>query len=116
MNKEKLETITGAVPVLVMPFDNDGIIDEVSLHHQIDFCLAAGAKGIAFGIGSESDMLTDAERIQVWTLAVKHVGGQHPLVVAMSHVRRENTIALIHLAGECGVDYAMVNPQPRQNS
>ncbi len=114
MNKEKLETISGAVPVLVMPFDSDGIIDEVSLHHQIDFCIAAGAKGIAFGIGSESDMLTDAERIQVWTLAAKHIDGQRPLVAATSHASREGTIALTHLASECGVDCAMVNPQPFQ--
>ena len=52
-----------------MPFDSHGIIDEVSLHHQIDFCLTTMAKGIAFGIGSESDMLTDAEnRYRAWRL------------------------------------------------
>jgi len=114
MSKKKLEPITGAVPVMAMPFDIDGIIDGDSLRRQIDFCIEAGAKGIAFGIGSESGMLTDAERIQVWTLAAKHIDGQRPLVAATSHASREGTIALTRLAGECGADCAMVNPQPLQ--
>lgn len=46
MSKKKSEPITGAVPVMAMPFDNDGIIDGDSLRHQIDFCIEAGAKGI----------------------------------------------------------------------
>ena len=48
MSKKKSEPITGAVHVMAMPFDSDGIIDEDSLRHQIDFCIEAGAKGIAF--------------------------------------------------------------------
>ena len=60
--------ITGAVPVLVMPFDSDGTIDEESLRREIGFCVEAGAQAIAFGMGRESAMLTDAERAQVWTV------------------------------------------------
>jgi 4-hydroxy-tetrahydrodipicolinate synthase len=113
MSEERLERIMGAVPVLVMPYDEDGAIDEDSLRRQIDFCLEAGAQAIAFGMGSESAMLTDAERGQVWSLAARHLDGQLPLVAATTHASREGTIALTHLARECGADCAMVNPQPR---
>jgi 4-hydroxy-tetrahydrodipicolinate synthase len=104
--------IRGAVPVLAMPFDDDGAIDEDSLRRELDFCLEAGAQAICFGMGSESSMLTDAERQQVWSLAARHLDGAVPLVAATAHASREGTIALTHLARECGVDSAMVNPQP----
>jgi 4-hydroxy-tetrahydrodipicolinate synthase len=113
MSKGQLGRITGAIPVLVMPFDEDGAIDEDSLRRQIDFCLEAGAQAIAFGMGSESSMLTDAELAQVWGLTARHLDGRLPLVAATTHNSREGTIALTHLARECGADCAMVNPQPR---
>ena len=77
------------------------------------FCLEAGAQAICFGIGSESNQLTDEERARVWTLASRHLHGAAPLIVATSHASREGTIALTRLAQDCGADCAMVNPQPR---
>jgi dihydrodipicolinate synthase/N-acetylneuraminate lyase len=104
--------IRGAVPVLVMPFDDDGAIDDDSLRRELDFCLEAGAQAICFGMGSESSMLTDAERAHVWSLAARHLDGAVPLVAATAHASREGTIALTRLARDSGVDCAMVNPQP----
>ncbi len=107
--------IKGAVPVLAMPFDDDGQIDEESLRREIDFCVEAGSQAICYGIGSESNQLTDAERERVWTLSARHLSGSVPLVVATSHASREGTIALTRLARECGADCAMVNP-PRDGT
>lgn len=112
MESEPPRLIRGAVRVLVMPFDEDGAIDEESLRRELDFCVEAGAQAVCFGIGSESSTLTDAERQRVWTLAARHLDGSLPLVAATAHASREGTIALTHLARECGVDCAMVNPQP----
>ena len=36
--------LKGAVPVLVMPFNTDGTVDEESLIRQIDFCVEAGLR------------------------------------------------------------------------
>ena len=102
--------IKGAVPVLAMPFDDDGQLDEESLRRELDFCVEAGSQAICYGIGSESNQLTDAERERVWTLSARHLSGRVPLVVATSHASREGTIALTRLARECGADCAMVNP------
>lgn len=113
MSEKQLGRIAGAVPVLVMPFDEDGAVHEDSLRREIDFCLEAGAQAIAFGMGSESATLTDAERAQVWSLSVRHLDGRLPLVASTAHASREGTIALTRLARECGADCAMVNPRPR---
>lgn len=110
MSRAGAPRIEGAVPVLVMPFDDDGMIDEDSLRRELDFCLESGARAVCFGMGSESSMLADAERAQVWSLAARHLDGRLPLVAATAHASREGTIALTHLARECGVDCAMVNP------
>ena len=83
------ERIVGAVPVLAMPFDDDGAIDEDSLRRELDFCIEAGSQAIAFGMGSESAMLTDAERAQAWSLAARHLDGQLPLIAATAHASRE---------------------------
>ncbi len=106
------ERIAGAVPVLAMPFDDDGMIDEASLRRELDFCIEAGSQAIAFGMGSESAMLTDAERAQAWSLTARHLDGRLPLIAATAHASREGTIALTRLARECGATCAMVNPAP----
>ena len=108
----RAQRIVGAVPVLAMPFDDDGAIDEASLRRELDFCIEAGSQAIAFGMGSESALLTDAERAQVWSLAARHLDGRLPLIAATAHASREGTIALTRLAQECGATCAMVNPAP----
>ena len=108
----RAERIVGAVPVLAMPFDDDGAIDEASLCRELDFCIEAGSQAIAFGMGSESAMLTDAERAQAWSLAARYLDGRLPLIAATAHASREGTIALTRLAQECGATCAMVNPAP----
>jgi 4-hydroxy-tetrahydrodipicolinate synthase len=49
----------------------------------------------------------------VWSLTARQLDGRLPLIAATAHASREGTIALTHLARECGADGAMVNPQPR---
>jgi dihydrodipicolinate synthase/N-acetylneuraminate lyase len=109
----KTVDIRGAVPVVAMPFDDDGAIDEESLRREIDFCMEAGSQAICFGIASESNQLTDAECAQVWSMAARHLNGAAPLIVATAHVSREGTTARTRMARESGADCAMVNPSPR---
>jgi len=113
MPNQRTDPIVGAVPVLVMPFDENGAVDEDSLRRQIDFCVEAGSQAIAFGMGSESHMLTDAERERVWSATARHLNGGLPLIAATAHPSHEGVIALTRLARECGADYAMVNPETR---
>lgn len=106
--------LVGAIPVLVTPFDDDGALDDEGLRQQIDFCIGAGSQALVFGWGSESHLLTDAEKEHLWRTAANHVNGRVPLVVATSHASREGMIALTHVAKDCGADCAMVNPEGRK--
>jgi 4-hydroxy-tetrahydrodipicolinate synthase len=105
-------TIQGAVPVLLMPFDDAGEIDDDGMRRQIDFCLEAGSQALAFGWGTESHLLTDEERKQAWTTAARHVDGRAPLIAATTHPAEAGVVALTRIAKECGADAAMVNPDP----
>lgn len=108
------QPIVGAVPVLVTPFKDNGSIDLDSMRSQIDFCLEAGSQALAFGIGSESQMLTDAERGQVWSAAAKQADGKVPVIAAPAHPSREGILALSQIAKDSGVDCLMVNGDNRQ--
>ncbi|MBT3265724.1 dihydrodipicolinate synthase family protein [Candidatus Poribacteria bacterium] len=112
MADQEARRIAGAVPVLVATFDDTGAVDEDSLRRQIDFCVEAGSDAIAFGMGTESHMLTDPERERMWTVAARQLDGGVPLIAATAHASREGTIALTQLARDCGADGAMVNPAP----
>ena len=112
MADQHARRIAGAVPVLVATFDDTGAVDEDSLRRQIDFCVEAGSDAIAFGMGTESHMLTDPERERMWTTAARQLDGGVPLIAATAHASREGTIALTQLALDCGADGAMVNPAP----
>ncbi|MEE2753801.1 MAG: dihydrodipicolinate synthase family protein [Candidatus Latescibacterota bacterium] len=105
-------TIKGAVPVLLMAFDQDGVVDDDSMRRQIDFCIDAGSDALAFGWGTESHLLTDRELEQAWTVAALHVDTRVPLIVATTHPSPTGVLALTKIAKECGADAAMVNPEP----
>ncbi len=112
MADSETRRIHGAVPVLVAPFDDRGAVDEDSLRRQIDFCVEAGSDAIAFGMGTESHMLTDPERERMWTVAARQLEGGLRLIAATAHASRQGTVALTQLALDCGADGAMVNPAP----
>ena len=114
MSNTNKDPIIGAVPVLVTPFKDDGAIDLDSLRRQIDFCIDAGSQALAFGMGSESQMLTDSEREQVWSTAVKQANQQIPVIAAPAHPSREGILALAQIAKDSGADCLMVNPEKRQ--
>ena len=112
MNDSGAPRIAGAVPVLAMAFDDEGVIDEGGLRRQLDFCIEAGSEAVAFGKGSESAVLTDSEKVRVWSLAARHVDGRVPVIAATAHASRQGTLEHTGLARDCGVDCAMVNPAP----
>ena len=114
MSETNTDPIIGAVPVLVTPFNDDGSIDLDGLRTQIDFCIEAGSQALAFGIGSESQMMTDSERKQVWSTAVEQAKGQIPVIAAPAHPSREGILALTQLAKDCGIDCVMINPENRK--
>lgn len=106
--------IRGAVPVLVMPFDNRGEVDVDSMRRQLDFCVEAGSQAVAFGWGTESQLLTDAEREVIWSASARHLDGRLPVIAATTHPAPAGVRSLTRIAADCGVDAIMVDPNPLQ--
>lgn len=73
--------LSGVVPILVTPFDDDEAIDEASLRNEVDFAIDAGVHGLGIALGSEIFKLTEAERDRVATIVVDQTRDRVPVVV-----------------------------------
>ncbi|MCH7594381.1 MAG: dihydrodipicolinate synthase family protein [Chloroflexi bacterium] len=102
--------LTGIIPILQLPFDEDGAILYADLESEIDFAIESGVHGIALGVASELNKLTDIERDDVIGAVIRHVDGRAPTVIATSGPSTALTIARTRKAVELGADMALIAP------
>ena len=58
--------LTGCIPILCTPFQEDGALDLPNLVREIEYVIDEGASGVAaLAIASEGYKLTEAERDNV---------------------------------------------------
>ncbi len=75
----------GIVPIVFVPFNENGAIDEVGLKRVVRFELEGGADGIGInGFASEAYKLTDQEREQTVSIVADEVANQVPLVIGIA--------------------------------
>lgn len=75
----------GIVPIVFVPFDHAGEIDEAGLRRVVRFELEGGADGIGInGFASEAYKLTDQEREQTAEIVADEVAKQVPLVIGIA--------------------------------
>ncbi len=100
----------GVVPILVMPFDEQGRIDEDDLRSEVEFVLASGVHGVGLALGSEFLKLTEDERRRATAVAVEQVRGRVPVVVNTG--AQSNIVARLYSrqAEELGADAVMCMP------
>lgn len=80
-----MTALAGIIPVVVVPFDEAGAVDERALRRVVRFELDGGVHGIGVnGFASEAYKLTDAERLRVARAVANEVAGQVPLVIGMA--------------------------------
>ncbi len=83
----------GIVPIVFVPFDEAGGIDEASLRRVVRFELEGGADGIGInGFASEAYKLTDQEREQTAEIVADEVARQVPLVIGIAAGSTEGAI------------------------
>jgi 4-hydroxy-tetrahydrodipicolinate synthase len=102
--------ITGIVPILVTPFDEDGRIDEESLERLIEFNIAGGVHGLGVANGSELFKLNEAERAQVVRCVVGTVDGRVPVVISTGAPGTSVAIQFSQAAEQAGADAVMLMP------
>lgn len=98
--------ITGIIPVMITPFDDDGTIDWGGLEQLIEWYIAHGAQALfAVCQSSEMQFLSLAERRDLATFTVKQVNGRIP-VLASGHIADDPSRQARELAimADTGVD------------
>jgi 2-keto-3-deoxy-L-arabinonate dehydratase len=102
--------VSGIVPILQLPFDEFGGVLYEDLESEIDFAIKSGVHGIALGVASELNKLSDVERDQVISAVVRHVNGRKPIVIGTSSQSTSVTISRSRRAVELGANMAMISP------
>jgi 4-hydroxy-tetrahydrodipicolinate synthase len=109
-------SLTGIIPAIVTPLNDDGSLDEASLRRLVAFERDEGADGLLIlGLSGEGVMLSIEERERVTDIVVAEAGGM-PLLVGCSADSTEAAVALVRGAVSRGADAVMVAPprNPRQ--
>jgi 4-hydroxy-tetrahydrodipicolinate synthase len=104
------EAMRGVYPILVTPFDEQGRVDEESLHRLTEFCLECGVHGLGIALGSEVFRLSEAERVRVTRIVVEQVRRRVPVVINTGAAGTDLAVEYSLAAQENGADALMIMP------
>ena len=105
---DALARLRGSIPPLVTPF-RDGAVDYATFERLLDFHVDRGSHGVLVtGTTGEPSVLTVAERIRLYEIAVKTVGGRIPVVAAPGGPSLADTLEMMRGAERAGVDALLV--------
>jgi len=77
--------LRGIIPIVFIPFDFQGCIDEDSLRRVVRFELEGDIQGLGVnGFASEAYKMSDAERLRCAEIVADEVNGRVPLVMGIS--------------------------------
>ncbi|MGV3724515.1 MAG: dihydrodipicolinate synthase family protein [Actinomycetota bacterium] len=100
-----MSQIEGIVPIVPVPFHNDGRIDEESLRQVVDFCVRERAAAVCLpAYGSEFYKLSENERLRVVDIAVQQSAGRVPVIGQANHPSVAVAIDLARAMESCGAD------------
>ena len=104
MQQAKSRDLTGAVPIIPIPFDASENIDEEALRQLVEFALAKGFAGICVpAYLSEFYKLSDEERIRVVKIAVDQAAGRLLVIAQSNHGSSRLALAAARLGLRCQV-------------
>lgn len=101
--------LTGILPVLPTPFNEEGEIDLEAMESVAQFCVDAGANALVFpGVASEYDHLTLEERLSLLEVVCRVARGKIPVVSGGGQGDPATVGSKILKAQELGAAVAMV--------
>jgi len=104
--------LRGIVPPMVTPLNGDGSLDRASAEKLIDHLIEGGVHGIfILGTTGEFSGLSYQVRKELILLTCKQVAGRIPVLVGVTDVSIEESIALSEFSAEAGA-YAVVAAPP----
>lgn len=94
---------------MATPFDADGRLDEAATARLAAHLVERGSDGLVMaGTTGEASTLTDDEKVALYRLAVREVGDRATVVAGTGSNDTAHSVHLTELAGEAGVDAALV--------
>ena len=109
MQKDKSRELSGAVPIIPIPFDAQENIDEEALRQLVEFAAGRGFAGICLpAYLSEFYKLSDQERILVVKIAVEQAAGRLLVVAQSNHGSSRLALATARTHIENGADLISV--------
>ena len=101
----------GIVPPLPTPLKADGSLDEAALTKMVDFLIGAGVHGLwVLGTTARFDLLTDDRQRRIAEIVSTAAGGRVPLVLNVSDMGTDRTLARAGLFTDLPYDYYAVLP------
>ena len=105
------EALTGPVPSLCTPFEQNGDIDYDGLRNMIDFQIDAGAKTIMLTAGDSHYTCFSREEIaRITEVTVEHTAGRAMVLAADWHYSTGHALKFADYLSDLGVDLYMVSP------
>ena len=109
MKQAKPKQLSGAVPIIPIPFDQHENIDEEQLRGLVEFAVKRGLSGICLpAYGSEFYKLSDEERLQVVKVAVHQAAGRLLVVAQSNHGSSQVALRMARQHVENGADVISV--------
>jgi 4-hydroxy-tetrahydrodipicolinate synthase len=103
-----IERLRGSIPPLVTPFA-DGEVDYAAFERLLEFQVTEGSHGVLVtGTTGEPSVLTVAERIRLFEVAIATVRGRIPVVAAPGGQSLADTLEMVRGAEQAGVDALLV--------
>jgi dihydrodipicolinate synthase/N-acetylneuraminate lyase len=105
MQEDKSKDLSGAVPIIAIPFDADENIDEEGLRRLVEFAANKGFGGICLpAYGGEFYKLSDEERVFVVKVAVNQAAGRLRVIAQSNHGSSRVALAMARKHVENGAD------------
>lgn len=107
----ELPRLHGIVPPLATPLKADGSLDEAALARMVDFLIGAGVHGLwVLGTTARFDLLTDDRQRRVAEIVATTNAGRVPLVLNVSDMGTDRTLARAARYADLPYDYYAVLP------
>lgn len=105
MPKFGIHSITGVIPAMVTPFDENETLDEKRLRAVIRFLIERKLEGLYItGSTGESFLMSPEERKRVVEITVDEVKGRIPIIAHIGAISTHHSIDLARHAEKTGVD------------
>jgi 4-hydroxy-tetrahydrodipicolinate synthase len=104
------DQLSGVLPVIATPFDEEWEIDASQLEEEIDWLFANGADGIVVAMVSEILRLSTQERMTLNALAVKFAAGRGPVIASVGAESTKTAREISAHARDVGATAVMVTP------